>query len=163
MEGARQGSGGHGCHLFQGGQIWHFLRTPGSKKSCSGDQAWVAIVSCTVAALWCHPYSDTSAGPQTLYSVFEVLLTLSGEAFSAASVDSWPLQAGPYSQGHSLCSLGSKLELSGVLALPILSAYLHSCAPSSGVLCPAGFHQQIALGRGKTACTALSLPLRSCG
>lgn len=68
----------------------------------------------------------------------------------------------PRTQGRGLCSLGSRLELSGVLGLPLLSAYLPSYVPSSGARCPAGSHQQIARGRGRSAYASPSLLPRSC-
>lgn len=120
------GLGGCGC-LFQGGQIRH-VGTRGSKKAFGGGQAWAAIVSSTVTAPWCHPRWHASAGPRTLCLVFEAPPTLSGEAswgpFSAGSVDSWPLQAGPYSQDPGPQSLLSGLQAgtfwSPGLSLPCL-------------------------------------------
>jgi hypothetical protein len=103
--------------------------------------------------LWQLPddTSDTFAGPQTLYLVLEAHLTPSGQARSAASPSLWK----PRGSASTLHSPGWHFLES---LFPILSPYLHSCAPSSGGLCPGVSRQQIALEKGKSAFGSLSLP-----
>lgn len=130
------GSGGCECQ-FQGGQVWP-VGSLGSKKSFIGGQAWAAVVSWayTVAAPWCHLLWDASPGPHTLYVVLEgypdvlwrgqfrnLLCRVRGLLVFAG----WSLTS--RTQSRSLYSPRSRLELSGVPGLPILSATCTAVLP----------------------------------
>lgn len=147
--------------------VWEPLAARNSSMVARPGAAIVSWSTITAAA-GCHLLWDTSTGPRTLNLVLEGhpdicrrgqfrhllcgvndLLTFAGWHLTPRTTASAP----PGLSWDFLEFWGS----------PIPSAYMHSCAPSSGAPCPAGSHQRIALGTGNTACSALSFPLRSCG
>lgn len=163
--GSDVGSGGCGC-WFQGGQITACGNPLPPRSPSVEARPRPLFPGPPLQRLPGATYLGTPL-PDLRPSIWPVKFTLtcSAEAgldtSSVGSVASWPWQAGPLlpgprAMGHCSCS-------PRVPGLPILSAYQHSCAPSSGGLCPGGSHQRIALRRGNIACSALSCLLRGCG